>query len=48
MAGFSAAADQIAAVGTGPQLERAARLLDETKRGLYRILADDDKDDAEL
>ncbi|WP_461002822.1 PadR family transcriptional regulator [Streptomonospora sediminis] len=42
MAEFSAAANQMSSVGTEAQLERAARLLGETKRGLYRVLADDD------
>ncbi|WP_116245192.1 PadR family transcriptional regulator [Nocardiopsis sp. FIRDI 009] len=39
---LSAAAAQVAQAGTAEQVERAKRLLNETKRGLYRILAEDD------
>ncbi|WP_415840942.1 PadR family transcriptional regulator, partial [Nocardiopsis rhodophaea] len=39
---LSAAAAQVAQAGTPEQLERAKWLLAETKRGLYRILAEDD------
>ncbi|MCY9782946.1 PadR family transcriptional regulator [Nocardiopsis sp. EMB25] len=39
---LSAAAAQVAQAGTDEQSERAKRLLNETKRGLYRILAEDD------
>ncbi|MEU3015979.1 MULTISPECIES: PadR family transcriptional regulator [unclassified Nocardiopsis] len=39
---LSAAAAQVAQAGTPDQLDRAKRLLAETKRGLYLILADDD------
>ncbi|MBQ1083845.1 MULTISPECIES: PadR family transcriptional regulator [unclassified Nocardiopsis] len=39
---LSAAASQVAQAGTPEQLERAKRLLADTKRGLYLILADDD------
>ncbi|GAA1457279.1 PadR family transcriptional regulator [Nocardiopsis exhalans] len=38
---LSAAASQVAQAGTPEQLERAKRLLAETKRGLYLILADE-------
>ncbi|ASU83460.1 PadR family transcriptional regulator [Nocardiopsis gilva YIM 90087] len=41
---LSAAAAQVAQAGTPEQLDRAKRLLAETKRGLYRILAEDDTD----
>ncbi|WP_046470110.1 PadR family transcriptional regulator [Allosalinactinospora lopnorensis] len=40
---FSTAADQVARVGTEQQLERARKLVAESKRGLYRILAEDDE-----
>ncbi|MDT0301179.1 PadR family transcriptional regulator [Streptomonospora wellingtoniae] len=45
---LAAAAAQVAQAGTDEQAERAKRLLSETKRGLYRILAEDDgsSDDA--
>ncbi|MBX9389311.1 PadR family transcriptional regulator [Streptomonospora nanhaiensis] len=39
---LSAAAAQVAQAGTEEQVERAKRLLGETKRGLYRILAEED------
>ncbi|MBB6172399.1 DNA-binding PadR family transcriptional regulator [Nocardiopsis mwathae] len=39
---LTAAAAQVAEAGTPEQLERAKRLLSDTKRGLYRILAEDD------
>ncbi|MDE3720287.1 PadR family transcriptional regulator [Nocardiopsis sp. N85] len=39
---LGAAAVQVAQAGTEEQMERAKRLLSDTKRGLYRILADDD------
>ncbi|MFI6576550.1 PadR family transcriptional regulator [Nocardiopsis sp. NPDC050513] len=39
---LSAAAAQVAQAGTDDQVERAKRLLNESKRGLYRILAEDD------
>ncbi|MFC4866045.1 PadR family transcriptional regulator [Streptomonospora arabica] len=39
---LAAAAAQVAQAGTDGQAERAKRLLSETKRGLYRILAEDD------
>jgi DNA-binding PadR family transcriptional regulator len=35
---------QVARVGTPEQVRAAERLLEETRRGLYRILADDDPD----
>jgi hypothetical protein len=38
---------QIARVGTPEQVRAAERLLEETRRALYRILADDADDDAE-
>lgn len=41
---LSAAASQVAQAGTPDQLERAKRLLAETKRGLYLILADEGTD----
>ncbi|MFE1169039.1 PadR family transcriptional regulator [Nocardiopsis sp. NPDC058789] len=40
---LSAAASQVAQAGTPEQLERAKRLLAETKRGLYLILADEEE-----
>jgi hypothetical protein len=36
---------QVARVGTPEQVRAAERLLEETRRGLYRILADDNGDD---
>ncbi|MDA0567069.1 PadR family transcriptional regulator [Streptomonospora sp. S1-112] len=39
---LSAAAAQVAQAGTDEQVERAKRLLAETRRGLYRILAEED------
>ncbi|GLU45945.1 hypothetical protein Nans01_02960 [Nocardiopsis ansamitocini] len=44
---LSAAAAQVAQAGTPEQLERAKRLLAETRRGLYRILAEEEPDDGE-
>ena len=38
---IAAAAHQVAATGDDAQVERAKELLVETRRGLYRILADD-------
>ncbi|MEV2274868.1 PadR family transcriptional regulator [Nocardiopsis sp. NPDC049922] len=43
---LSAAAAQVAQAGTDDQVERAKRLLNEGKRGLYRILAEDDAAEA--
>lgn len=43
---LSAAASQVAQAGTPEQLERAKRLLAETKRGLYLILADEGTGDS--
>ncbi|WP_052809745.1 PadR family transcriptional regulator [Streptomonospora alba] len=40
---LAAAAAQVAQAGTDEQASRAKRLLSETKRGLYRILAEDDE-----
>ena len=40
-----AAAMQVASAGTDDQRERAAELLEQTRRSLYRLLADDDRDD---
>ncbi|MFC4561405.1 PadR family transcriptional regulator [Nocardiopsis mangrovi] len=40
---LSAAAAQVAQAGTDDQLDQAKRLLAETKRGLYRILAEDER-----
>ncbi|WP_028647779.1 PadR family transcriptional regulator [Nocardiopsis sp. CNT312] len=39
---LSAAAAQVVQAGSDAQVERAKRLLNETRRGLYRILAEDD------
>ncbi|RNL83055.1 PadR family transcriptional regulator [Halostreptopolyspora alba] len=39
---FTAAANQVAQVGTSEQIERARELVAESKRNLYRILAEDD------
>ncbi|WP_067975337.1 PadR family transcriptional regulator [Nocardiopsis trehalosi] len=44
---LSAAAAQVAQAGTDAQVDRAKRLLNDTKRGLYRILAEDDEDPAD-
>ncbi|GAA4905809.1 hypothetical protein GCM10023405_28760 [Streptomonospora salina] len=41
---LATAAAQVAQAGTDDQVERAKRLLAESKRGLYRILAEDDGD----
>lgn len=41
---LSAAAVQVVRAGSPEQVERAKLLMNETKRGLYRILADDDRD----
>jgi hypothetical protein len=38
---------QVAHAGTPDQLRAAERLLEQTRRRLYQILADDDADDAE-
>ncbi|WP_342751433.1 PadR family transcriptional regulator [Murinocardiopsis flavida] len=43
---LAAAAMQVTQAGTTDQVERAKDLLAETRRGLYRILAEDDTDDA--
>ncbi len=40
--GIGAAVMQVAAAGDDEQVKRAGELLAETRRGLYRILADDD------
>lgn len=42
---LGAAAFQVAQAGTPEQVERAKRLLADTKRGLYRILAEDEPED---
>ncbi|OOC54767.1 MULTISPECIES: PadR family transcriptional regulator [Nocardiopsis] len=41
---LTAAAAQVAQAGSADQLERAKRLLAETRRGLYLILAEEDED----
>ncbi|UOE21824.1 PadR family transcriptional regulator [Thermobifida halotolerans] len=41
---LTAAAAQVSQVGTAEQVERAKRLLAEARRGVYRILAEDDVD----
>jgi len=42
---IAAASYQVAAAGDTAQITRAKELLAETRRGLYRILADDEPDD---
>jgi DNA-binding PadR family transcriptional regulator len=44
---IGAATFQVAAAGDGAQVERAKKLLAETRRGLYRILADDEPGEEE-
>jgi DNA-binding PadR family transcriptional regulator len=41
-----AAVMQVATAGTPGQVERAERVLADTRRALYRLLAEDDEDDA--